>query len=219
MSTTRGIVGTMSFTTILGIMVGLGLFVGSIFISTDNYLVFLSLSSALMVVGGTLAATFIAYEARYVLLALRLIFKIFRAPQMGRGQLTGEVGRVVKWGYLLQKKGINALEQEAERVGKDEPFLGWAMEVVITGYDGEETAEMLHNAIDNAFSRPRPGQQPPRPHHPPEIHGSRPPKGNLRPSGSDPAHHTSDRRSAHPAHDASRPNAWCRYKGRLHQNR
>ncbi|BDW96334.1 MULTISPECIES: motility protein A [Thalassospira] len=143
----------MSFTTILGIMVGLGLFIGSIFISTDNYLVFLSLSSALMVVGGTLAATFIAYEARYVLLALRLIFKIFRAPQMGRGQLTGEVGRVVKWGYLLQKKGINALEQEAERVGKDEPFLGWAMEVVITGYDGEETAEMLHNAIDNAFSR------------------------------------------------------------------
>ena len=70
---------------------------------------------------------------------------------MGRGQLTGEVGRVVKWGYLLQKKGINALEQEAERVGKDEPFLGWAMEVIITGYDGEETAEMLHNAIDNAY--------------------------------------------------------------------
>lgn len=134
-------------------MVGLGLFVGSIFISTDNYLVFVSLSSALMVVGGTLAATFIAYEARYVLLALKLIFKIFRAPQMGRGQLTGEVGRVVKWGYLLQKKGINALEQEAERVAKDEPFLGWAMEVVITGYNGDETAEMLHNAIDNAFGR------------------------------------------------------------------
>ena len=143
----------MSFTTILGILVGLGLFVGSIFISTDNYFVFISLSSALMVIGGTLAATFIAYEARYVLLALKLIFKIFRAPQMGRGQLTGEVGRVVKWGYLLQKKGINALEQEAQRVGKDEPFLGWAMEVVITGYNGDETAEMLHNAIENAFSR------------------------------------------------------------------
>ena len=45
-------------------MVGLGLFIGSIFISTDNYLVFVSLSSALMVIGGTLAATFIAYEAR-----------------------------------------------------------------------------------------------------------------------------------------------------------
>ena len=70
----------MSFTTILGILVGVGLFVGSIFISTDNYFVFISLSSALMVIGGTLAATFIAYEARYVLLALKLIFKIFRAP-------------------------------------------------------------------------------------------------------------------------------------------
>ncbi|NIZ02568.1 motility protein A [Thalassospira lucentensis] len=143
----------MSFTTILGIVIGLGLFVGSIFISTDNYLVFVSISSALMVIGGTLAATFIAYEARYVLLALKLIFKIFRAPQMGRGQLTGEVGRVVKWAYLLQKKGINALEQESERVAKEEPFLGWAMEIVITGYDGDDTADMLHNAIENSFNR------------------------------------------------------------------
>ncbi|MDP2698232.1 motility protein A [Thalassospira sp.] len=143
----------MSFTTILGIVFGLGLFIGSIFISTDNYWVFLSLSSALMVLGGTFAATFIAYETRYVWLAIKLIFKIFRAPRMARGQLTGEVGRVVKWGYLLQKKGINALEQEASRVGKEEPFLGWAMEIVITGYNGDETAEMLHNAIENAFSR------------------------------------------------------------------
>ncbi|MCC9622578.1 MotA/TolQ/ExbB proton channel family protein [Thalassospira sp. MA62] len=143
----------MSFTTILGILAGLGLFVGSIFISTDNYLVFISLSSVLMVVGGTLAATFISYEARYVLIALSLIFKIFRAPKMHRRRLTGEVGRVVRWGYLLQRKGINVLEQESKRIEQDEPFLGWALEMVTTGYNGDETEDMLHTAIEHTYNR------------------------------------------------------------------
>ncbi|WP_339774624.1 MotA/TolQ/ExbB proton channel family protein [uncultured Thalassospira sp.] len=143
----------MSLTTIFGIMAGIGLFVASIYISTDNYVVFLSLSSVLMVLGGTFAATFIAYETRYVWLAIKLIFKIFRAPRMGRGQLTGEVGRVVKWGYLMQKKGINALEQEVTRLGKEEPFLGWAMEIVITGYNGDDVSDMLYNAIDSSYNR------------------------------------------------------------------
>ncbi|OKH89629.1 motility protein A [Thalassospira sp. TSL5-1] len=143
----------MSLTTILGILAGIGLFVTSIYISTDNYVVFLSLSSVLMVLGGTFAATFIAYETRYVFQAIKLIFKIFRAPSMGRGQLTGEVGRVVKWGYLMQKKGINALEQEITRLDKEEPFLGWAMEIVITGYNGDDVADMLFNAIESAYNR------------------------------------------------------------------
>ncbi|AUG52625.1 motility protein A [Thalassospira marina] len=143
----------MSLTTILGILAGIGLFVTSIYISTDNYVVFLSLSSVLMVLGGTFAATFIAYETRYVWQAIKLIFKILRAPRMGRGQLTGEVGRVVKWGYLMQKKGINALEQEVTRLDKEEPFLAWAMEIVITGYNGDDVADMLFNAIDSSYNR------------------------------------------------------------------
>ncbi len=67
----------MSFTTILGILGAFGLFIGSLLISTDNWAVFISLSSLIMVVGGTFAATFISYEPRYVMLACSLIWKIF----------------------------------------------------------------------------------------------------------------------------------------------
>ena len=49
----------MSFTTIIGILGAFGLFIGSVLISTDNFAVFISFSSLLMVVGGTFAATFI----------------------------------------------------------------------------------------------------------------------------------------------------------------
>ncbi len=71
----------MSFTTIIGILGAFGLFIGSILISTDNFAVFLSFSSFLMVVGGTLAATFISYEPRYVILSLKLIWRIVFSPK------------------------------------------------------------------------------------------------------------------------------------------
>ena len=66
----------MSFATILGVVGAFGLFLGSIISSTDNYIIFLSGSSFVIVVGGTLASTFISYEPRYVLLSLKLIWRI-----------------------------------------------------------------------------------------------------------------------------------------------
>ena len=62
---------------------GFGLFVGSVLLSTDNYKSFLDLPSFVMVVGGTLASTFVAYEPRYVLNALKVVRSIFFAPRMG----------------------------------------------------------------------------------------------------------------------------------------
>ena len=83
----------MSFATIIALILAFGLFLGSIVISTDNYLIFVSGASFVMVVGGTLAATFISYEPRYVFLALKLIYRIAFSPKIGRNVLKTEVGR------------------------------------------------------------------------------------------------------------------------------
>ena len=52
--------------TLLGIVSGFGLFCYAIYGSTDNYLMFFSVNSLIMVCGGTFAATLISYRARYV---------------------------------------------------------------------------------------------------------------------------------------------------------
>ena len=83
----------MSIGTLLGFLAGIGLFVGAIFMSTDNYGVFVSLSSFIMVIGGALSASFVSYELRYVLLSLKMIYKIHGAPNIGRNLIKGEVGR------------------------------------------------------------------------------------------------------------------------------
>ena len=54
----------MSFTTILGVLFGFGLFAGAVALATDNPFVFFSGLSFLIVFGGTLASAFIGFQAR-----------------------------------------------------------------------------------------------------------------------------------------------------------
>lgn len=143
----------MSIPTILGLIFSLGLFAWAVGSSTDNYWVFLDAPSFIIVFGGTMAATFISYEARYVILALKLIGRITFSASIGRNVLKSEVGRIIKWAYLVQKSGIPALEAEAKKAVKGDKFLKFGIEVVISGYTGAEVREILTNAIETSFGR------------------------------------------------------------------
>ena len=143
----------MSLTTLVGLLAAFGLFIGSVMMSTDNFLIFLSLSSLLMVVGGTLSATFISYEPRYVMLSLRLIWRILFSPKVGRNVLKSEVGRIIRWAYTVQKSGPPALEAEAKKAVRGDKFLKFGVDMVISGYTGDEVREILTNAIESTFGR------------------------------------------------------------------
>lgn len=143
----------MSIPTLIGLLAAIGLFVGSIAMSTDHYFIFLDLASFLMVVGGTLAAAFISYEPRYVMLSLKLIWRILFSPKVGRNVLKSEVGRIIRWAYTVQKSGPPALEAEASKAVRGDKFLKFGVEMVISGYTGEEVREILTNAIESTFGR------------------------------------------------------------------
>ena len=143
----------MSIATIIAIITAFGLFIGAILISTDNVNVFLSLSSFVMVFGGTMSAMFISYEPRYVLIALKMIPKIVFAPSAGRDLMKAEVGRVIKWAYAVQKDGPQALEREAKKAAKGDRFLKFGMDMVISGYSGNDVREILTNTIESTFGR------------------------------------------------------------------
>ncbi|CAA7615246.1 motility protein A [Magnetospirillum sp. UT-4] len=143
----------MSLATIVGFLAGILLFLGSIALATDNYLVFLDGPSFIMVVGGTFASTFISYEPRYVLQAFKLMASIFFAPKVQRGILQGEVGRCIRWGYLIQKSGMAGLESDAGKVKSQDRFLGFGVDLVIAGYSGAEVRQILTNSIETTFQR------------------------------------------------------------------
>jgi chemotaxis protein MotA len=143
----------MSLATLIGFLFGLALVVGAIALSTDNFLVFLHISGFLLVVGGTLAATFIAYEPRYVIASLRIMSSIFFRPRIGRGVLQGEVGRIIRWGYMLQKSGPQALESDVKKLRGQDSFLAFGINLVISGHTGPEVREILANTVETTFQR------------------------------------------------------------------
>jgi chemotaxis protein MotA len=106
------------------------------------------------VVGGTLASTFISYEFRYVLKALGAIASTFAIDRMGRTRLNTEVGRVIRWAYLVQSEGIVSLDAEVKKTpGWDGGFLRFGVELITTGYNGEEIKSILANVIESTFDR------------------------------------------------------------------
>lgn len=143
----------MSVATILGFFGAFGLFAWAILLQTSNLTLFISFTSFLLVFGGTLAATFISYEPRYVLLSLKLIWKIIFTPKMGRDMLKSEVGRVIKWAYIVQKNGIPALEAESKKAVRGDRFLRFGIEMVLSGYTGAEVREILENTIEPPFPK------------------------------------------------------------------
>jgi len=142
----------MSLNTLIAFLLAFGLFVFAIVSSTDNYFIFVDFFSAVMVVGGTLAATFLGQEFRYVMLSLRAIFSMFAVYRTGRNILNEEVGRIIQWGYLAQQKGLIALEPEIAKTEGDD-FLSFGMENLLSGYTGEEMRETLNIAADKTFER------------------------------------------------------------------
>ena len=143
----------MSIATIVGLMGAFGLFLGSIMIATDNYIIFVSAPSFVMVFGGTMAAMFISFEPRYVMLSLKLLGKIFFSPKIGRNILKAEIGRIIRWAYTVQKSGIPALETESKKAVKEDKFMRFGIEMVISGYSGEEVREIMTTTIETSFGR------------------------------------------------------------------
>ena len=118
----------MSIGTIVGLFTAIGLILGSIVMSTSNYMLFIHGASFAMVIGGTLAATFISYEPRYVLLSLKLVMKIMNAPAISRAMLKNEVGRLIRWGYAVQKNGPVALESESKKAVRGDTTLKFGVD-------------------------------------------------------------------------------------------
>lgn len=143
----------MSFGSLGGFFGGFGLMLATIMLSTDDWGAFVSVPSLLVVFGGTLASTFISYETKSCIAAFKDALGIFRPHKEGQAILKNEVGRIIRWGYIVQKNGLQGLEADAEGVAKQDPFLSFGIDLVVTGYTGEEVRMILSANIEASAER------------------------------------------------------------------
>lgn len=146
----------MSLGTIVAFILGICTVLGSIVTATDRPMAFFDVPSVIIVVGGTVVTCFISYETKVAFDALKTILKPFKEYRDMNASLKDEVGRIVKWGYTVQKNGLQGLENEVtETLRQENPFLAYGADLVVTGYTGTEIRQILEHMLEEQSNRNR----------------------------------------------------------------
>ena len=144
----------ISFSTLAGIFLGFGLFGYAVISGTDNYIILWSLGSLLLVLGGTLAATMISYEGRYVLQALSTLTQVIVPTQVNAKVLYEDVQRIIDWGKVGARDGIPGLEKEFEKVDDtSDPFLRHCIKLMLAGYTEDNLRGKLETFLATSYER------------------------------------------------------------------
>lgn len=137
----------MDIASLLGIFAGIGLIVLGIYQLTPNFIVFVSLSSFLIVAGGSFAATLLSFSMRDVFGLLRSTFAVFKKQKL---DLPSEVDAIVELAPIA-RKSMQELEKSLGNVRNF--FLRDGLQMVIDGYNPDEIREILETRIENRILR------------------------------------------------------------------
>ncbi|RMF06384.1 MAG: motility protein A [Candidatus Neomarinimicrobiota bacterium] len=141
----------MDIATILGILSGVGLVIWSI-TQNSGLDIFINIPSAAIVVGGTFAATFVAYPMTDVLKVFGMVQKIFlfKAPDPKK-----LIATMVQLAELAKREGILAIEKEIKTIKDD--FVKKGLEMIVDGVDERTIDNLMQIEIVNTVQRHKVG--------------------------------------------------------------
>jgi chemotaxis protein MotA len=137
----------MDIATVLGIVSAFGLVLAAIFMG-GGLNIFVNVPSLLIVVGGTVGVTLIAYPLKDFLGVLKVVQKALFSKNISVDEL---IKRFAGFASKTRKEGILALESELKDV-KDE-FLKKGVQLSIDGLEPQEIRDILDTEIDYVRNR------------------------------------------------------------------
>lgn len=142
-----------SFSTLIGVTTAIGLFIFAIVSSTDNYLMFVSLSSLLLVLGSTIAASLISYSMQDMWIAFKGVIATFLTPPATQSHLRKLVGRFSELTQIYRTAGISAVESSLTAQELKDPFMARGIELIGMGYKNHDIRTILTDDMDSDWQR------------------------------------------------------------------
>lgn len=140
----------MNISTLLGILIGLGLIGGTIALTTDNVLMFLNLPSLIMVLGGTIAATLISYPFG----ELRNVFKVFGIVLRNEKLYARkDLDELIDVSKLMFQGQIHKADERLNMIKN--PFLRTGIQLVLDGSGSDDISSLLQWRIARMRARER----------------------------------------------------------------
>ncbi len=129
----------MDIGTLLGMLLGFGLIVGSIMIGS-GLMSFVDIPSVLIVVGGTFAVTFIMFPMKTVIGSIKVAMKAFFAKPPNSSEMIKQLAQLAD---VARKQGL----VELEKSNPSDPFLKKGVILVSGGTEEGMVRSILENDI------------------------------------------------------------------------
>ncbi len=142
----------MDLATILGVISGLGLIAYAILMG-GSFGIFINVPSMMIVFGGTLAASLIAYPLQEVLGVFKVAMKVFFMNKQEPMKIIEEMSRLAK---LAKQNGVLSLEAEAKKT-KD-PMLQQGLAMISDGIPRNTLVKILTGQITTMQNRHKLGR-------------------------------------------------------------
>ncbi len=133
----------MDIGTIGGIVAGLGLVAWGILSGGVGFGAYVDPASIIIVVGGTFAATFVAYPMKRVLGVGAIASKVMKTPV---NDVAGIIKKILELANTARREGLLALEEAVAEVQDD--FLKKGVTLIVDGTDPELVKDILETELD-----------------------------------------------------------------------
>ena len=137
----------MDIATIIGLVLGFAMIFGPIFIG-NGIQFFVDPMSMMIVMGGTIGATLMAYPMEDV---TKLISALMKAFFYSGDSLSELVPKMVEYAKVARRDGVLALENVAGDT--EDPFMKQGVQLVVDGTEPELTKQILEVEIEQIDSR------------------------------------------------------------------
>lgn len=131
----------MDLASLVGVVAGVGLVLASILMNSGLDL-FINVPSAMIVLGGTLAATLIAFPINEVMKVMGLFLRVFMVRKSDQYQLIEVMVNVCN---VARKGGVLAIESKLKEI--DNEFLKKGLELTVDGKDEATVNSLLKREV------------------------------------------------------------------------
>jgi len=142
----------ISFSTVIGIVMGFGLTAWAIVAHSGSLDMFWSMEPFAIIFGGTVAAALIGARSRYVWRALVTMGRIFVMQPIQPTTLRSDIKQMVEWSYLTQQS-LGPLEDEIANNKSVDGFLKYALTLLMNGYKEPDLRLFLGDFIESQHQR------------------------------------------------------------------
>ncbi|MBX6350629.1 MAG: flagellar motor protein [Clostridia bacterium] len=132
----------MDVSVVLGLLLAIGAILGANAIEGGHLASLLNPSAALLVVGGTLGATFVSHNLEDILAIPQQLSRAFKRQKMDLVQASE---MLVTLAQKARREGLLALESEIPKAG--DPFLARGLQLVVDGADPEMVKGLLETEL------------------------------------------------------------------------